>query len=465
VPPVEPKDDELRGIAVSVNVLIEKLDKEVKFAEEIGKGDFYTNFGTGQEDVMGHTLIKMRDNLLTLTQENVSALHESQAQEEELRQQNETMQQIQANLEQKTQEAVLFNRELADRSEKLNDMIAEMEINKEEMMTIQETLEKKNKEMEEAQIIDSHLSALDDMMRLNYDKSVQEFSEIIMFHLCKITNSLRGAMFILDGERLKAVGGYCCTPTTMEKNEFELGENLLAQAAKTKEFIFLNNIPGAAKIKSSLTFIETTNILIAPLVYNEKVQGVLEISGLEAYQSRHTEFAKKACKNIAAMLQNIFSNSQTRKLLIESQEMSNKLQVQEEETRQMLEESRATQEEMERRNLELNALMNAIQATESYFEIDRDGKIIYANDILLKNLHFNHNELADKNYELIVDKLAPRDKNANVSLESLLRGYTASGFQLFVAKDGSKKEFWTYFSPVTNREGLVLKIIVAATLA
>jgi PAS domain S-box-containing protein len=131
----------------------------------------------------------------------------------------------------------------------------------------------------------------------------------------------------------------------------------------------------------------------------------------------------------------------------------------------MLEESRATQEEMERRNLELNALMNAIQATESYFEIDRDGRIIYANDILLKNLHFSQNELAGKNFEMIVDKLAPRDKNANVALESLLRGYTASGFQLFTAKDGSKKEFWTYFSPVTNREGLVLKIIVAATLA
>jgi PAS domain S-box-containing protein len=57
-------EDELGEIRKSVNTLIEALNNKAVFSKDIGEGNLHSNFeSSGKQDVLGESLIKMRNNL------------------------------------------------------------------------------------------------------------------------------------------------------------------------------------------------------------------------------------------------------------------------------------------------------------------------------------------------------------------------------------------------------------------
>ena len=62
--------DELGQIAKSVNTLVDDLDRKVRLAKEIGQGELSTDFHlSGEADILGVSLLKMRDNLNNVIEE------------------------------------------------------------------------------------------------------------------------------------------------------------------------------------------------------------------------------------------------------------------------------------------------------------------------------------------------------------------------------------------------------------
>jgi len=465
----KPPKNELGEIVVAVNNLVDKFERESEYAIEIGQGNFTVKLDTNPENVMGMALTKARNSLVKLTKENQKALQEAQAQEEELKQHNEEMQTIQDDLERKSADFEILNKELGRRiNARTADLQTSLEVaekQKQELQIIQETLKAKQAEMENAQIIEGYLSKLDDLMRLNYDKSIQEFTDIILHNICKVTHSMRGVMFILQDSTLKAVGGYACTPETLGKRDFQLGENLLGQAAKTKEFIVLDDLPASsARVASALSQVENGNIMIIPLVYNEDVQGVIELTSLKPYETEQIEFGKRACKNVAAMLQNIFSNMKTQLLLAESQEISSRLQAQEEEARQTVEELRATQEKSKKEQAYQKALWAAVHSSNFYLEMDKSGVILTANALLLHHLGYEVEEVIGKQYNIFVETDFAKTQQYENFWAELRQGKPQGGHFKFLGKN--RKEFWFSVSltPVIREEdGQIIKIMMLAS--
>lgn len=63
-------NDELGEMAVSVNFLQKELHKKTEFSESIGRGNLATSFSpTGDNDILGKSLVQMRDNLITVIDE------------------------------------------------------------------------------------------------------------------------------------------------------------------------------------------------------------------------------------------------------------------------------------------------------------------------------------------------------------------------------------------------------------
>ncbi len=57
-------NDELNQIASSVNLLMDELNKKAAFSKQIGEGNLSTEFvSAGENDVLGDSLLRMRDNL------------------------------------------------------------------------------------------------------------------------------------------------------------------------------------------------------------------------------------------------------------------------------------------------------------------------------------------------------------------------------------------------------------------
>ncbi len=71
-------NDELSEISTSVNDLMDELMRKSMFANRIGKGDLDSSFKpAGENDILGNSLIKMRDNLKTVLSETDAAIRQA----------------------------------------------------------------------------------------------------------------------------------------------------------------------------------------------------------------------------------------------------------------------------------------------------------------------------------------------------------------------------------------------------
>lgn len=217
-----------------------------------------------------------------------------------------------------------------------------------------------NDNIEERLWLDSNLTKFDDVLRENYDKSIEDFSEAIITYLCTLTEGMRGAFFVMNinKDRLNFSGGYACTENSMRKTMFEVGESVVGQVAKSHKTSYLKNIPFQnIYLDSSAGQLSAQSMVVVPLIFNEEVYGVVELIFLHNLHEKYIDLLTRLSKSAAAMLQSIQNNIKTKKLLKDSILQAERLQAAEEEMRQNNEELVTTQEEMERKSNELERLL------------------------------------------------------------------------------------------------------------
>jgi putative methionine-R-sulfoxide reductase with GAF domain/HAMP domain-containing protein len=197
------------------------------------------------------------------------------------------------------------------------------------------------------------LALFGDILR-SYTHSMTELTDKLIAQLVRYTHSNQGALFVLEETEYQEpylVMGACYA---WDKKKYinmriEVGDGLVGQAWQEKDTIYITDVPkDYIVITSGLGQATPRNILIVPLIYNEKVQGVIEIASFEIYQPHEIEFIQRIAENIASTLSNVKTNETTRRLLEQSQELTEEMRAQEEEMRQNMEELEATQEEMRR---------------------------------------------------------------------------------------------------------------------
>ncbi len=70
--------DELSQIAHSVNTLMDELNKKAEFSRKIGEGNLVADFhSSGENDVLGESLLRMRDNLRVVIEETKEAVQQA----------------------------------------------------------------------------------------------------------------------------------------------------------------------------------------------------------------------------------------------------------------------------------------------------------------------------------------------------------------------------------------------------
>lgn len=71
-------DNELSQMSQSINVLIEELEKKAHFSKQIGVGNLDVDFSAASEDdVLGNSLLQMRENLTIVVDEAKEVVHEA----------------------------------------------------------------------------------------------------------------------------------------------------------------------------------------------------------------------------------------------------------------------------------------------------------------------------------------------------------------------------------------------------
>ena len=164
---------------------------------------------------------------------------------------------------------------------------------------------------------------------------------------------------------------YAYTRKKYLKAKFKFAEGLVGQAAAEKDTVLRTEIPDEyVTITSGILGDQRPKcILIVPLITNEEVYGVLEFAGFRKFDPSQVKFVQELSLILARTIFNIKVNERTRKLLAESQEMSNELKEKQEVLRQNAEEMQATQEELKRSNQKLEEQIEEVNRTQKRMQL------------------------------------------------------------------------------------------------
>ncbi|MCD4773633.1 MAG: response regulator [Bacteroidales bacterium] len=210
-------------------------------------------------------------------------------------------------------------------------------------------------------------------------KSMSELTSEVINILAQILNVEIAAIFIHKNDSFKLAASYAYDLGKPSLSEFKLGEGLAGQAAVEKKAIYITNIPDDyITIQSVLGKTKPSSIFIQPLIYQDKVNGIMEFGSINEIDDNKKEILNKISESIAIAIHENTTRAEMKTLLLKTQEQSEELQVQQEELREKNEELevqtatlKASEEELQQQQEELRVTNEELQEKTHILEIQR----------------------------------------------------------------------------------------------
>ena len=310
------------------------------------------------------------------------------------------------------------------------------------------------------------LAKFGDILRQNND-NLSKLSEEIIKNLVWYINANLGGVFVKNDNNSPVTydlaASFAYDRNRYITKSFELGEGLIGSCAAEKGTIYLKELPeDYVEIKSGLGTTNPNNVLIVPLVVEDEVMGVIEIASLKIFEPHEIEFVEIIGESIASTLRTVRVNQRTTELLQKSQEQAEVMAAQEEEMRQNLEELQATQEEATRKSIEMEGIIEALNASAYVMEYDSKGKIININEAYLDLLGLKREETISTHHS---DNLVLTEQQRMHYEEfwSDLRRGKVQKQTTRVNLAGKEFIFLETYTPIRDASGKVYKILKVAT--
>lgn len=200
-----------------------------------------------------------------------------------------------------------------------------------------------------------------------------ELCQNILTSLTGHMNAQIGSFFLTDDEvflRRVAVHAYA-DPDGVART-FGPNEGLIGQAAIQGKILHLSNIPSDyIKIRSSLGDMPPRHLIVVPVGFDGRLNGVFELGSLLPFTGRDIQLLELISENIGIAVDLATSRMRLRALLEKSQEFNEELQTQQEELKTANEELQTQQEELRTANEELAEQQNALQEAQTKLEMQQ----------------------------------------------------------------------------------------------
>jgi HAMP domain-containing protein/CheY-like chemotaxis protein/signal transduction histidine kinase len=149
----------------------------------------------------------------------------------------------------------------------------------------------------------------------------------------------------------------------------KLGEGLVGQCALEKRRMLISDLPSnTVPIRSGLFEAVPRNVIVLPVLFEDRVKAVIELASLSAFTPSHLAFLEQLTSGIGIVLNSIEATMQTEGLLKQSQQLAGELQTQQKELQQTNEQlaQKAKQlaeqnAEVERKNQEIEQARGALE--------------------------------------------------------------------------------------------------------
>lgn len=265
---------------------------------------------------------------------------------------------------------------------------------------------------------------LDDRQRNWISEGLAEFGDILRKHsmdleimtyalisgLVRYLDANQGALFLTrestEEKFLEMVACHAYDRKKFPDKSVPWGEGLIGAAALEKKGYYTDKIKdGYLTITSGLGKANPNFLLIEPLIWNDKVFGVIEMASFNRMEEYKIQFVQRVAENIATTINTMESNLRTEQLLKETQAQADQLVIQEEKMRQSMADLKLAQEEAAKQAEIFISFTNTVNHTLMRAEYNTDGNLIYANTRFLKKLGYSGNrEVEGKHISMFINK-------------------------------------------------------------
>jgi signal transduction histidine kinase/CheY-like chemotaxis protein/HAMP domain-containing protein len=248
----------------------------------------------------------------------------------------------------------------------------------------------------------SNLASIGSMMQGHRDLEV--VAELIMEELAPLLGAQHGTFFLAEesgGEtRLRLIAGYGLRADKDAPIQYRIGQSLIGQVAKSKRPIVVDEIPqGYIKISSGLGEAPPANLAVLPVLFEDKVQGVLELASFTKFSKVQVDFLEQLTETLGVSVNAIIANARTDALLDQSQRLTAELQARSEELQARSEELQLSNADLEEKAAQLATQKRDIETKNAEIERARTEIEARARQLALAS-QYKSQFLANMSHEL-----------------------------------------------------------------
>src|SRR5467141_3313212 len=192
---------------------------------------------------------------------------------------------------------------------------------------------------------------------LQGQRDLTTVGRLLLTELTPLVNAHMGVIYqveIEDSPQLRLLSAYAGDGITPHQQIVQFGEGLIGQCAMDKRQRLLSDIPtDTIPINSALLRVRPKNIVVLPVLFENQVKAVIELSSISSFTTSQMTFLEQLTDSIGIVLNSIEATMQTEGLLKQSQQLAGELQTQQKELQQTNEQLEQKAQQLAERNVEV----------------------------------------------------------------------------------------------------------------
>ena len=208
---------------------------------------------------------------------------------------------------------------------------------------------------------------------LQGQRDLTTVGRMLLSELAPLVNAQQGVIYqMVESEPssdLVLLSAFADSAEDGHRHQLRVGDGLVGQCAAEKRRMLISNLPtSAVPIRSGLFQAVPRDIIVLPILFEDRVKAVIELASLTEFTASHLAFLEQLTSSIGIVLNSIEATMQTEGLLKQSQQLATELQTQQRELQQTNEQlAQKAQQlaeqnvEVERKNQEIEQARRAVE--------------------------------------------------------------------------------------------------------
>jgi HAMP domain-containing protein/CheY-like chemotaxis protein/signal transduction histidine kinase len=179
----------------------------------------------------------------------------------------------------------------------------------------------------------------------------------LLSELAPLVSAQQGLIYQMEGEEsagMVLLSAFAADGQDGHLRRVRPGEGLVGQCAAEKQRMLITDLPpNTISIRSGLFEAVPRNVIVLPVLFEDRVKAVIELASLSSFTASHLAFLEQLTASIGIVLNSIEATMQTEGLLKQSQQLAAELQTQQRELQQTNEQLAQKAQQLAEQNVEV----------------------------------------------------------------------------------------------------------------